>query len=191
MSQIKENIKEKILQGALESFVERGFDGTSIALIVKHSKVSNGAMYHHFSSKEELINEVFWSIHGELKNCVLAALKDDADIKEKLYTVWSTFIKWSLANPKKSKFRNMFSNSPYMDKLWKKSIMDQFKFIFNIFDEANKSDIIINMDIDYLMCHIKSSAEGVTLYLKINPEKYSDDFLKDTFKIFWRSIINI
>ena len=192
MKKIKKNIKckEKIIKGALEVFVEKGFGETSIASIVKHSGISNGAMYHHFSSKEELIKEVFWSIHEDLTSYMLESLKDCKDIREKLYAIWSEGIKWSLANPKKNKFKGMFSNSPYMEKIWAESTMDQFKFIYNIFDEATKSEIIIDMDIDYLMCYMKSSSDGVTLYLKVHPEKYSDDFLKDTFKIFWRSIVN-
>ena len=42
MKKIKKNIKckEKIIKGALEVFVEKGFGETSIASIVKHSGIS-------------------------------------------------------------------------------------------------------------------------------------------------------
>jgi len=190
---MKENIKckEKIINGALELFVEMGFDGTSIASIVKYSGVSNGAMYHHFSSKEELINEVFFSIHKVVKEDMLGSLKGCIDIREKFYALWSTRIRWSLANPKKKMFMEMFSNSPYMEKLWTQSVTDQFNFLCDIFDEANRSDIIMDMDADYLLCHMKSSSNGMALYLRLHPKKYSEDFLKNSFKMFWRSIINI
>jgi len=190
---MKENIKckEKIINGALELFVEMGFDGTSISSIVKYSGVSNGAMYHHFTSKEELINEVFFSIHKVMKVEMLSSLKDAMDIREKFYALWSTGIRWSLANPKKKKFMEMFSNSPYMEKLWTESIKDQFNFLCDIFDEANRSEIIIDMDVDYLLCNMKASSDGMSLYLRLHPEKYSEDFIKNSFKMFWRSIINI
>lgn len=190
---MKKNIKckEKILVGALELFVEKGFDGTSIASIVKYSGVSNGAMYHHFTSKEELINEVFFLIHKGMKKDMLGVLKDSMDIREKFYALWSTGIRWSLANPEKKMFMNMFSNSPYMEKLWTQSVAGQFNFLCNILDEANRSEIIMEMDPDYLLCHMKSSNDGMSLYLRLHPEKYSEDFLKTSFKTFWRSIINI
>jgi len=183
--------KEKILQGALKLFVERGFDGTSIASIVKYSGVSNGAMYHHFSSKEELINEVFFLVHKVMKEYMLGVLEDSMDIREKIYALWSTGIRWSFANPEKKRFMGMFSNSPYMEKLWTQSVTGQFNFLCEILDEAKKSEIIMDMDADYLLCLMKSSSDGIALYLRLHPEKYSESFLKNSFKIFWRSIINI
>lgn len=183
--------KEKILEGALKLFVERGFDGTSIASIVKYSGVSNGAMYHHFSSKEELINEVFFLVHKVMKEDMLGVLKDSMDIREKIYALWSTGIRWSLTNPEKKRFMDMFSNSPYMEKLWTQSVTGQFNFLCQILDEAKKSEIIMDMDADYLLCHMKSSSDGMALYLRLHPDKYSESFLKNSFKTFWRSIINI
>lgn len=183
--------KEKILVGALELFVERGFDGTSIASIVKYTGVSNGAMYHHFNSKEELINEVFFLVHKVMKEEMLGVLEDSMDIREKFYAIWSIGIRWALKNPEKKRFLNMFSNSPYMEKLWTQSVTSQFNFLCNIFDEANRSEIIVDMDADYLLCHMKSSSDAMALYLRLHPEKYSESFLKNSFKIFWRSIINI
>jgi len=47
------------------------------------------------------------------------------------------------------------------------------------------------MDADYLLCHMKSSSDAMALYLRLHPEKYSEVFLKNSFKTFWRSIINI
>jgi len=193
VKKIKKNMKckEKILVGALELFVERGFDGTSIASIVKHTGVSNGAMYHHFGSKEELINEVFFLVHKVMKEEMLGVLKDSMDIREKFYAIWSIGIRWALNNPEKKRFLNMFSNSPYMEKLWTRSVTSQFNFLCSIFDEANKSEIIVDMDADYLLCHMKSSSDAMALYLRLHPEKYSEVFLKNSFKTFWRSIINI
>jgi len=47
-------IKQKIYLSAKKLFVEKGYHRTSIPDIVKDAGVSIGAIYHHFSSKEEL-----------------------------------------------------------------------------------------------------------------------------------------
>ena len=54
----KQNLKEDILDKALEMFSEMGFKKTSINKIVQDLGVSKGAFYHYFESKDELIREL-------------------------------------------------------------------------------------------------------------------------------------
>ena len=44
----------KILESAQTLFIERGFDGTSMSAIAKHSGVTQSMIHHYFGSKEEL-----------------------------------------------------------------------------------------------------------------------------------------
>lgn len=61
--------KEKIITTALDLFMNQGYEETSLALIIKKTKLSKGALYHHFSSKDEIANEAlsyfFESLHKE------------------------------------------------------------------------------------------------------------------------------
>lgn len=47
-----------IIRGAAEVFDEYGFNGASISKIMKRAGVSQGAMYFHFKSKEDLARAV-------------------------------------------------------------------------------------------------------------------------------------
>jgi AcrR family transcriptional regulator len=51
--------KERIERSALALFVKRGIAETSIRQIAKAAKVSLGAMYNHYKSKDELAEELF------------------------------------------------------------------------------------------------------------------------------------
>ena len=53
--------KERIERAALRLFVERGVEETSIRDIARAAKVSQGAMYNHYASKEELA----WALFAE------------------------------------------------------------------------------------------------------------------------------
>ena len=48
--------KNLILKTSLELFSKRGYDKTSIASILEKTGISKGGFYHHFKSKEEIIN---------------------------------------------------------------------------------------------------------------------------------------
>lgn len=51
--------REEILKKAVKLFVVKGYYNTSIRDIAKESKISTGAIYHHFESKEEIAIELF------------------------------------------------------------------------------------------------------------------------------------
>lgn len=50
--------KEQIAQAALALFMEHGIKGTSVDLVVRHSKVSKPTVYNHFPDKTALFYEV-------------------------------------------------------------------------------------------------------------------------------------
>ena len=52
---------EIVIEIAKELFAEKGYDNTSMADICKKANVSKGLIYHHFSSKEELLRAVYIS----------------------------------------------------------------------------------------------------------------------------------
>ncbi|WP_010275612.1 TetR/AcrR family transcriptional regulator [Paenibacillus senegalensis] len=49
---------EKIIEAAGRLFLEKGFDKTSMLEIAQAADISKGAIYHHFASKEEIIDAV-------------------------------------------------------------------------------------------------------------------------------------
>ena len=52
---VKKGTKVKILDVTMKLFNERGYANTSINEVCRVAKVSKGALYHHFKSKEDLL----------------------------------------------------------------------------------------------------------------------------------------
>ncbi len=70
--------RERILEAALELFVEQGYFNTNVPDISKKSRCSVGSIYHHFVNKEEIASQLY-------KNGILrfrAALSDAIDTNE-------------------------------------------------------------------------------------------------------------
>jgi AcrR family transcriptional regulator len=51
--------RRRILDAALASFLEDGYDDTTVARIRARSQVSNGALFHHFPSKESIADAIY------------------------------------------------------------------------------------------------------------------------------------
>ncbi len=49
---------DNILSVSAQLFLEKGFDKTSMQDIAETARISKGAIYHHFKSKDEIINAV-------------------------------------------------------------------------------------------------------------------------------------
>ena len=59
--------ERNILQAALTLMRERGFDKVSIRDICKQAGITTGAFYHHFPSKESLLNKGFAPLDGYME----------------------------------------------------------------------------------------------------------------------------
>ncbi len=65
--------KAKIERAALSLFVARGIEGATTREIARAAGVSEGALYRHFKSKDELARRLFAAIHERLASLVRAA----------------------------------------------------------------------------------------------------------------------
>lgn len=78
--QYKTEIKEKIIQAAIESFAQTGFDRTKMEDIAKRLGLSKGTIYLYFASKEELflaILEHYLKVMKEQQLSAMSARKED------------------------------------------------------------------------------------------------------------------
>ncbi|MBX6357304.1 MAG: TetR family transcriptional regulator [Micromonosporaceae bacterium] len=55
-------VRDRVLAAAVELFASKGFDGTSVQEIVRRARVTKGAMYHYFTSKDDLLFEIYHSL---------------------------------------------------------------------------------------------------------------------------------
>ncbi|WP_421380886.1 TetR/AcrR family transcriptional regulator [Bacillus salacetis] len=74
--------KQHVITKAHELFIEKGFQQTSIQDILDDSGISKGTFYNYFSSKNELLIELFKSIYNEIvkKRNDLLIGQDPSDI---------------------------------------------------------------------------------------------------------------
>jgi AcrR family transcriptional regulator len=55
--------RERILDAALDLFVEQGYDGTSLRQIAEQLGVTKAALYYHFESKEDILMALHMRLH--------------------------------------------------------------------------------------------------------------------------------
>ncbi|OQO89294.1 TetR family transcriptional regulator [Saccharomonospora piscinae] len=62
-----ESTRGALLDSAVALFTERGYAGTSLDEIARRSRVTKGALYHHFSGKQAIFEAAFDVVETEVK----------------------------------------------------------------------------------------------------------------------------
>lgn len=74
-----ETTRQELIGAAKRLFAELGYEGTSIEAVLEAAKVSRGALYHHFPSKEALFEAVLDGLHADLAQAIVEETPEDAD----------------------------------------------------------------------------------------------------------------
>lgn len=99
--------RQKILDVALELFITKGYDGTSINDIRSLAGFrSKSSLYTYFTSKEQISDELTTHIVREIDQIILQAYhKAENDPIKQLEAIFTAYITWGLTNREKFVFR--------------------------------------------------------------------------------------
>ncbi len=145
MSAKNEKVIDKrtaILGATLDLISERGFHNTPMSLIAKTAGVSTGIVYHYFSGKEELINELYKEIKLETIQAMLADYSEDMSLNQRFFDIWHNYARYSLNFPTKGMFLEQFENSPYVYHV-EDDFMQAIAPFFNLFQQGVEEGIFI------------------------------------------------
>jgi len=130
-----------ILKATLDLISERGFHNTPMSLIAKTAGVSTGIVYHYFSGKQELINELYKEIKLETIRAMLADYAEDLSFHERFLGLWFNFVRHSLNHPAQGMFLEQFENSPLVKHVMEKDFMQAIAPFYHLFEQGVKEGI--------------------------------------------------
>jgi AcrR family transcriptional regulator len=76
--------REELLAIAAELFAERGFKNTTVRDIADAAGILSGSLYHHFDSKESMVDEILSSFQEELFRQYDEVISSDLDTRTKV-----------------------------------------------------------------------------------------------------------
>jgi len=179
--------RDDILKASLKLFNERGFVHTPTSLIAKEANVATGTLFHHFKSKEELINTLFLSIIEELAGTLNDCIDSRASLKEQFHTLWVNDIKWGMEHREKFSFLKQFGLSKHISKESQEISLSYCDFAKRI-EEATESNELDVLDFEYGKNHYISNVHMNVDYFIENPDMYNELAVEKTFTMYWRAI---
>jgi len=87
--------RQEIIKTATRLFAKSGYQAVSIETLLEAVKISRGALYHHFSSKDAVFEAVLESVEQSLARDIIAASRGLVDPVEALRTGSAAWLRFA------------------------------------------------------------------------------------------------
>jgi AcrR family transcriptional regulator len=92
------DVPRRLLEVATKLFADRGFESTSVQAIVQKAGVTKGAMYHYFSSKDDLLFEIYARVLRMQTEHLDQFAEADKPVAERVHAAAADVVETSIAN---------------------------------------------------------------------------------------------
>ena len=96
--------RDAILDAMLDVVVESGFHDAPMSVISKRAGASAGVIYHHFASKQEIIDALYQRTHAVKVEGLLAGYSPEMDAKEAFLHVWMNWYNFNRQHSRELRF---------------------------------------------------------------------------------------
>lgn len=110
--------RETLLAIARDAFAERGYSGASMSVIAERAGIRKSSLFHHFSTKDALYDEVFASVLDELGLLLGEAIAPGRPFVERLDRLGDALTRHLGAKPAVARLllREFTSRGPVLDR---------------------------------------------------------------------------
>ncbi|MDB1123528.1 TetR/AcrR family transcriptional regulator [Vibrio algarum] len=187
--------RQKILDTALSLFVEHGFYSASTANIAKHAGVATGTLFHHFPTKNALLEELLTTVKQEFSDYVLhdsnvIIASADEDVKTRAETIWFAGLEWAVNHPQKLQLFFEFSQLQQIQGLLGNTkSRNLLSFLYLLIETGMQQEIFKPYSQELLAEWCHSQFLSSARYLVTQPEPNIDEVKQITFTLFWDGIV--
>jgi AcrR family transcriptional regulator len=196
------NTKQHIVKIALQLFLQKGYEKTSLNDIAGEVGITKPAIYHHFKNKDELFHEVltfFFEEMGKWSSARFASCKTMRDLLKAFFQSLTSFTEVTeilLGKQKKNtsySFLELFLDASKRDPSIQKRIEQGFlmtrKFLAAELKKAQKKgEIRGDVDCETLAFQIHALIEGTGLISYLDKSVDMDAIGEKMFKNIWKML---
>jgi AcrR family transcriptional regulator len=169
--------RDAVLQSTLELISELGVHNTPMSKIAKHADVAVGTIYHHFNSKDEILNELYLEVKREFGECCKAALDQSKNPKEAFSNIFKAVYELYTENPLKFIFTEQVAFTPIITEETMKESQSYYQSIITYFQEQIANGTFRDVPIE-LMGQLYYGNIKTLIQMKLAGEEVTGEMLK-------------
>ncbi|MFN7064844.1 MAG: TetR/AcrR family transcriptional regulator [Aquificaceae bacterium] len=181
----RKGTKEKILQASLKLFSEKGIRETTIKDIAREVRVTEGAIYRHFKSKEEIVLGLFKLYSEEFYKRLISVAEDGIPYRDSFSKVVKAFLSFCFENPSAFRYLNLFhylraENIRQFEPLPKDAVLQ--------FIERGISQGFIKARREYALAVFVGTLERVFLLVEAGLLEKEELLAEEISQIIWKAL---
>ncbi|MGK6351257.1 TetR/AcrR family transcriptional regulator [Parapedobacter sp. DT-150] len=102
-----------IFESTLRLVMKQGFHGSPMSQIAQDAGVATGTIYHYFSSKDELIIELYKHCKHRIGGAMFKGEEAQLPYRKRFVAIWINLVRFYIDHPEVLSFIEQFFSSPY------------------------------------------------------------------------------
>lgn len=183
--------KDKILTTAMNLFIKKGIQSTSTASIAKEAGVATGTLFHHFKTKEDLVNELYHLIFDSIIDYHKKYFNEDLDAYEKLRQLWYLNLQWGMQHKDYTNFLERYAFHFFATDLSMQNAGIKFDYYIKTISDLISSDLLVCENFEYVIHHFGQNMKMNANYFISHPQQYGYEMVEKTFQMYWNGISKV
>ncbi len=180
--------REQILRTAMQLFTEEGFHATPTSKIAKEAEVATGTLFHHFESKEALINELYIYVKKRLQKALLVDFDPNDNFKTILFKLWKNDLHWFKVHYDEFIFLQQYHHSNLIMDSTRELLYKDFTEIIEKLQSAIAQQAFKTDDLEFITCGFVANLQHNNVHFHKYPETFTDANIERHFEIYYSGI---
>lgn len=179
----------QIIGAAIKLFAQDGLSVTT-AQVSKEAKVSHGTLFNYFTTKQDLIDGVYFFIKEKMANNIMRQIDIDSEMKNMFFDLWMSYIYWANKHPLEHQVIDILKTSQMLSEDAKKAGEHLFITIYEILQKGIDDKVIIDVPVLYL-CEVAGAHLNATVSYTSNNNlsgKNLENHIRTSFNMYWNGI---
>ncbi|BDZ71084.1 TetR/AcrR family transcriptional regulator [Methanobacterium petrolearium] len=188
----EERINE-ITQAAINVFLEKGYESTTMEAIAQKAGISKGGLYHHFQSKDMILIMANEKISAKIEKLLEDAGKF-ASVREGLLFYIENYLNYWLEHPKEIAFLFLslgkILDNPELLKYYRQFTQDYMHFFEETFKKGIQCGEFEEHNVKVSAMMLVSAMDGILSYMLLDESLNLEDVVKNLEEKFITPIEN-
>jgi len=178
--------RSAILQAAVHEIAERGL-GAPTAKIARRAGVAAGTLFTYFPNKQELLNELYLELKGEVYTRVNAKFPHQGNLERRARHIWSSFLDWAIEFPEKRKVSAQLNVSDLITPETRMRTAAQRGTVDATLSKLGARGALRGLPAGFAAATMGAMQEATMEFIAKQPKR-REDLIEQAFHVFWRGL---
>jgi AcrR family transcriptional regulator len=176
--------RQAILSAAVREIAVVGL-GASTATIAKGAGLAEGTMFTYFSSKDDLLNELYIELKTEAYRRIQAGFPQESGLRERARHIWTEYLRWAIEKPEDRKVSVLLNLSEVVSSTTRERVSAERGPVTQTMKEVDERGAFKGLPPGFASSAMSAMQEAV-MEMAANKPKQKAKLVDQAFEAFWR-----